>query len=183
MSRWFIALIGLLYFQNISAQNEYRAIVDGHPLTFGPIEIRDASGKVLTYTGKNSEFEIRIPYPSFLIFGYIEDEKVFGHYADLREGIDTITYGLGLDLIGTVEISAGSDNAFMEEIRPRELALNVGVGSNIENIIKTLGGVSSSNELSSQFSVRGGNFDENLIYVNDIEIYRPQLIQNGRQKD
>ena len=182
VSRWFIALIGLLFFQSAQAQNEYRAFVDGHPGTFGPIEIRDASGKVLTYTGKNSEFEIRLPYPSFLIFGYIQNEKVFGHYADLREGLDTIIYGLGLDLIGTVEISAGSDNDFMEEIRPRELALNVGVGSNIENIIKTLGGVSSNNELSSQFSVRGGNFDENLIYVNDIEIYRPQLIQNGQQE-
>ena len=84
MSRWFIALIGLLFFQSAQAQNEYRAFVDGHPGTFGPIEIRDASGKVLTYTGKNSEFEIRLPYPSFLIFGYIQNEKVFGHYADLR---------------------------------------------------------------------------------------------------
>ncbi len=182
MSRWFIVLLGLLFSQKLQAQSAYKAYVDGHPLTFGPIEIRDASGKVLTFTDKNSEFTLRIPYASFLIFGYIQNEKVFGHYANLTEDFDTIIYGAGLDLIGTVEITAGSDNAFMEEIRPRELALNVGVGSNIENIIKTLGGVSSSNELSSQFSVRGGNFDENLIYVNDIEIYRPQLIQNGQQE-
>ena len=53
---------------------------------------------------------------------------------------------------------------------------------NFESILKTLPGVSSNNELSSQYSVRGGNFDENLVYVNDVEIYRPLLIRNGQQE-
>lgn len=53
---------------------------------------------------------------------------------------------------------------------------------NIESLIKTLPGVASSNELSSQYSVRGGNFDENLVYVNDIEIIRPFLIRSGQQE-
>lgn len=43
-------------------------------------------------------------------------------------------------------------------------------------------GVSSNNELSSQYTVRGGNFDENLVYVNGIEIYRPFLIRSGQQE-
>ncbi|MDP4207851.1 MAG: carboxypeptidase-like regulatory domain-containing protein [Bacteroidota bacterium] len=51
-----------------------------------------------------------------------------------------------------------------------------------ESLIKTLPGVSSSNELSSQYSVRGGNFDENLVYVNDVEIIRPFLIRSGQQE-
>lgn len=53
---------------------------------------------------------------------------------------------------------------------------------NIESFIKTLPGVVSTNELSSQYSVRGGNFDENLVYVNDIEIYRPFLVRSGQQE-
>ena len=53
---------------------------------------------------------------------------------------------------------------------------------NIESILKTMPGVSSSNELSSQYSVRGGNFDENLVYVNDIEVYRPFLVRSGKQE-
>lgn len=53
---------------------------------------------------------------------------------------------------------------------------------NFEGIIKTLPGVSTNNELSSQYSVRGGNFDENLIYVNDVEINRPILVRNGQQE-
>ena len=52
----------------------------------------------------------------------------------------------------------------------------------VENVIKSTEGVSSNNELSSQYSVRGGNFDENLVYVNDMEIYRPLLIRNGQQE-
>ena len=53
---------------------------------------------------------------------------------------------------------------------------------NIEAIIKTLPGVASGNELSSQYSVRGGSFDENLVYVNDIEIHRPMLVQSAQQE-
>ncbi|HYQ57257.1 MAG TPA: carboxypeptidase-like regulatory domain-containing protein [Draconibacterium sp.] len=52
----------------------------------------------------------------------------------------------------------------------------------IEAGLKTLPGVSSNNELSSQYTVRGGNFDENLVYVNDVEIYRPFLIRSGQQE-
>jgi len=51
-----------------------------------------------------------------------------------------------------------------------------------ESLIKTLPGVSSVNELSSQYNVRGGNYDENLIFVNDIQVYRPFLVRNGNQE-
>lgn len=60
--------------------------------------------------------------------------------------------------------------------------LPVSGSGGVEALIKTLPGVSSNNELSSQYSVRGGNFDENLVYVNDIEIYRPVLIRSGQQE-
>jgi hypothetical protein len=56
------------------------------------------------------------------------------------------------------------------------------VSGNFEVILKTLPGVSTNNELSSQYSVRGGNFDENLLYVNDVEISRSVLIRNGQQE-
>ncbi|MCC6371726.1 MAG: carboxypeptidase regulatory-like domain-containing protein, partial [Bacteroidia bacterium] len=53
---------------------------------------------------------------------------------------------------------------------------------NLESLIKTQIGVSSNNELSSGYSVRGGNYDENLVYVNDIEVYRPFLVRSGQQE-
>src|SRR5699024_1467714 len=52
----------------------------------------------------------------------------------------------------------------------------------VENLLKSLPGVSGNDELSTQYSVRGGNFDENLVYVNEIEVYRPFLIRSGQQE-
>jgi hypothetical protein len=57
-----------------------------------------------------------------------------------------------------------------------------GANAGIENILKTLPGVNSNNELSSQYMVRGGNYDENLVYVNEVEVYRPFLIRSGQQE-
>ncbi len=58
----------------------------------------------------------------------------------------------------------------------------VGANAGVENILMTLPGVNNNNELSTQYNVRGGNFDENLVYVNGIEIYRPFLIRSGQQE-
>jgi hypothetical protein len=68
------------------------------------------------------------------------------------------------------------------KIDPRLTAILPGPGNNVENLLKTMPGVSSTSELSSQYSVRGGNFDENLVYVNGIEIYRPFLVRSGQQE-
>lgn len=56
------------------------------------------------------------------------------------------------------------------------------ISGGIEGLLKTLPSVNSNTELSSQYMVRGGNYDENLIYINDIEIYRPFLIRNSQQE-
>ncbi len=55
-------------------------------------------------------------------------------------------------------------------------------GGSVEAMISTMPGVNSSNEMSSQYSVRGGSFDENSAYINGVEIYRPQLISSGQQE-
>ncbi|MCB0485776.1 MAG: carboxypeptidase-like regulatory domain-containing protein, partial [Flavobacteriaceae bacterium] len=53
----------------------------------------------------------------------------------------------------------------------------------IESALKNIGlGVSGNNELSTQYNVRGGNYDENLVYVNGIEVYRPFLVRSGQQE-
>ena len=55
-------------------------------------------------------------------------------------------------------------------------------GGSVESIIATQAGVSTHNELSSQYNVRGGNFDENSVYVNGTEILRPLLVRAGQQE-
>ncbi len=67
-------------------------------------------------------------------------------------------------------------------ISPSTLRLIPGANPGVENILKTLPGVYSNSDLSSQYAVRGGNYDENLVYVNEIEIYRPFLIRSGQQE-
>lgn len=65
---------------------------------------------------------------------------------------------------------------------PRLASTIPSAAGGIEALIKTFQGVASNNELSSQYSVRGGNFDENLVYVNDVEIYKPFLVRSGQQE-
>lgn len=55
-------------------------------------------------------------------------------------------------------------------------------GGSVEAMITTMPGVNSSNEMSSQYSVRGGSFDENSVYINGMEVYRPQLVRSGQQE-
>jgi hypothetical protein len=72
----------------------------------------------------------------------------------------------------------------MERINTEQVRLAADpTGGSIESFVITAGtGVSSTNELSTQYSVRGGNYNENIVYVNGIEVYRPILIRSGQQE-
>lgn len=65
-------------------------------------------------------------------------------------------------------------------VNPRNAMVIPSTIGGVESLIKIF--VGSNNELSSQYSVRGGNFDENLIYINDFEIFRPYLVRSGQQE-
>ena len=67
-------------------------------------------------------------------------------------------------------------------IEPETIRKMVGANAGVENILKSLPGVSNNNELSTGYNVRGGNYDENLVYVNEVEVYRPFLIRSGQQE-
>lgn len=68
------------------------------------------------------------------------------------------------------------------EISSKEAQQVASLSGGVEGLLKTLPSVNSNAELSSQYMVRGGNYDENLIYINDIEIYRTFLIRNSLQE-
>jgi hypothetical protein len=85
--------------------------------------------------------------------------------------------------IGEVEIQGEQNRTTtLQKIDPKLISRLPSASGNFEAILFSQAGVVSNNELSSQYSVRGGNFDENLVYVNDIEIYRPFLIRSGQQE-
>jgi hypothetical protein len=70
----------------------------------------------------------------------------------------------------------------LDLVDPSKYRLIPNASGGIESLLITFTGVSSNNELSSQYNVRGGNFDENAVYVNGIEVYRPLLVRAGQQE-
>lgn len=73
-------------------------------------------------------------------------------------------------------------NTTFTQIEIERLENTVGPNSGVEGLLKTLPDVSSNNEMSSQYSVRGGSYDENLVYINGVEVYRPMLVRSGQQE-
>ncbi len=86
--------------------------------------------------------------------------------------------------LGGVTVTKGNRKRIegITDIAPEIIRKIPGANAGIENIIKTLPGVSANNELSTAYSVRGGNYDENLVYVNEVEVYRPFLVRSGQQE-
>ena len=89
-----------------------------------------------------------------------------------------------IEQISEVVIS-GRENKRVEGVTtlsPEVIRKMVGANAGVENLLKSLPGVNGNDELSTQYAVRGGNYDENLVYVNEIEVYRPFLIRSGQQE-
>ena len=106
----------------------------------------------------------------------------------LKNPSDTITLNvmlpsLGIEL-GEVQVKeVRRQTNTMSDISLRDMKhMGNASGMGIESIISTQAGVSTHNELSSQYNVRGGSFDENSVYINGIEVYRPLLIRSGQQE-
>ena len=90
----------------------------------------------------------------------------------------------GVIQVDGVEVSPTGERsaAGITTVSPEVIRRIPGVNAGVENILKLLPGVSFNNELSTQYNVRGGNFDENLVYVNGIEVYRPFLVRSAQQE-
>ena len=86
--------------------------------------------------------------------------------------------------IAGVEVSPSGKRSVegITTVAPELVRKIPGANAGVENILKLLPGVSFNNELSTQYNVRGGNFDENLVYVNGIEVYRPFLVRSAQQE-
>jgi hypothetical protein len=89
-----------------------------------------------------------------------------------------------VEQMGEVIVTANNTKRIqgITTISPEVLRKIPGANAGVETILKIFAGVNSNNELSTQYAVRGGNYDENLVYVNEIEVYRPFLIRSGQQE-
>ena len=70
-----------------------------------------------------------------------------------------------------------------QQLKPEDMkGTPSATGNAVEELVQAQAGVSTHSELSSQYNVRGGSFDENFVYINDVEIYRPFLVRSGQQE-
>ena len=118
----------------------------------------------------------------FSCIGYTATERVIPELVqDMR--INVLLKSMWYEFGEVVVKSSRVQTDMMETLDAgRVKALPDPSGGSIESIVVTYAGVSSTNELSSQYSVRGGSYDENIIYVNGLEVFRPLLIRSGQQE-
>lgn len=140
-----------------------------------------------TTTGKDGRFVLNVPANKevVILFSFVgyETDSVTVH---LKPG-ETRTLNRILQPVSTqlesIEVRDQQlRTSTFSRLDPKVLSFIPTINASVEDLIKTMPGVSSRNELSSQYSVRGGNYDENLVFVNDIEIYRPFLVRSGQQE-
>lgn len=141
-----------------------------------------------TITNKKGEYLLRIPSGRdisvvFSMIGYEMVEKPLKVSSESSVELNIVLNSSAEEISEIVVLDQRQTSGNIVKINPKSIngLPDVGMGS-VEGIIKTLPGVNSSNELSNQYSVRGGSFDENLVYVNDIEVYRPFLVRSGQQE-
>jgi hypothetical protein len=159
---------------------------DGIPLDMVNIALKDFP--LGTSSNREGKFLLRIPAGRevvvvFSSVGYASFADTINAAPEDNITLEIILPATDLKLaeIVVTEQRRSGGNVIRLDPRFMEVMPNAATGG-VEALIKTLPGVSTNNELSSQYTVRGGNFDENMVYVNDIEIYRPFLIRAGQQE-
>ena len=140
-----------------------------------------------TTTDKNGNYQIRIPFKEeiTLIFSHISHTTFSKKYIANSRNIVRLSVVLSSKTEELKEIVIRENKKNIDGFKKIDIAVVksvIGSNAGVENILMTLPGVNNNNELSTQYNVRGGNFDENLVYVNGIEVYRPFLIRSGQQE-
>ena len=140
-----------------------------------------------TSTAADGSYSLQIPAAKQLkiiysFIGYKTDTALVKVNAGEKLRVNRTIFSMATELTSVVVEDRTMRSTNLTRIDPRTVNALPTAAGGIEALIKTMPGVVSNNELSSQYSVRGGNFDENLVYVNDIEIYRPFLVRSGQQE-
>ena len=175
---------------HVSAQEKVKLsgrVIDDeqNPVIFAMVKVHgQAAGTTTDLQGKyslefNSADTVTI---SFSMMGYVTKEKTLTKpKGDLRLNITLQTQSIDMGEVTVKEVRRQlntTQTLNAENIKQ----LPSTTGNAVEELVATQAGVSTHNELSSQYNVRGGSFDENSVYINGIEIYRPLLISSGQQE-
>ena len=158
---------------------------DGSPLELVLVQIKNTLNGAMT--NEKGYYSIT-PSPGdsvaviFSCLGYNKAERILPSLQqDMRLNVQ-MNY-TSIDLGEVVAVGTRYQTSTLQTLNAdRVKLLPDPAGGSIESLVVTFAGVSSSNELSSQYSVRGGSYDENIVYVNGLEVFRPLLIRSGQQE-
>lgn len=159
---------------------------DRNPIEFASVRI--AGSATGTTTGLDGTYRLSFQESDtvVVIYSCIGFQEVRRQLIDAR-GELTVNVTLRpsvkeIDEVEVVEVRKQTGSMQRVDAGDYRLRAADATGGTIESLLTTLGGVNSSNELSSQYSVRGGSYDENSVYINGMEVYRPQLVSSGQQE-
>lgn len=187
-----IIFLFVLIHTGLQAQNSTAILTgkvldaNGKPIDLANISIKNSAFG--TVSNSNGIYQLKIPAGKtvtvvYSIIGYQTVEKTIkaNDRQKVELSISMKQTDQEIDEVKVTQLRRNKTN--MNRIDTKYIAQIADVGTGgVEALIKTLPGVSTNNELSSQYSVRGGNFDENLVYINDVEVYRPMLTKSGQQE-
>ncbi|MDR1763369.1 MAG: TonB-dependent receptor [Dysgonamonadaceae bacterium] len=159
---------------------------EGLPLEIVNVQVKNSANG--TYTDAKGRFSLTLNVADsctlvFTCLGYNKVEQKFTELSqDLIVNVKMRVFSYELEGVTVTGSRRLTNN--METIQTGKTRLAAdATGGSVESFVMTAGtGVSSTNELSTQYSVRGGNYNENMVYVNGVEIYRPILIRSGQQE-
>lgn len=158
---------------------------NNEPLEFVSVRVKGTA--VGATTGLDGTFQLAVAEADtirlvFTCIGYQEaNRRLIDPKGEVAVSVKMEPTSYALDAIEVTDFRKQTDPIQRIDADSYKLAPDASGGS-VESLISTMAGVSGSNEMSSQYSVRGGSYDENIVYINGIEVYRPQLISSGQQE-
>ena len=187
-----IRLVILLIMLSVVAFAQQKGMIYGK-VTDGqntPVELVNVAVPGSSYgvtTNARGYYELTLPSDStfevvFSFVGYEPRKETILLKANEKRKLDIALVSTAQMLSDVVISDRAVEASSLTRLDAKQATLLPNMSGGVETLIKTLPGVVSNNELSSQYNVRGGNFDENLVYVNGIEIYRPFLVGSGQQE-
>lgn len=157
----------------------------GEPLEFVNVVLKDNERG--TVTAQDGTYRLNIAsgksvYVSFSMIGYQTrwEQVMLADGQQRRLDVDLVATSQELEQVTVEDVQVRKST--LTRLDPKVMGVLPDASGSIESLIKTMPGVAANNELSSQYSVRGGSYDENLVYVNGIEVYRPFLVRSGEQE-
>lgn len=193
--RYLFILLSFFFFSLSYAQTALirGKVTDEHGAPLHLADVMIVAEQLKTYTDAEGNFALKVPAnKSINIIIAFKGKVTQNHTIHLKSGEEYILdsqMALEISELEQVNIEVKKSQSIDQrrevssfKIDPKIPGHLPSAFNDFNKILVTLPGVSSNNELSSQYSVRGGNYDENLVYVNDIEVYRPFLVRAGQQE-